>query len=64
MATRFPRDCWTKKCPHFTFWDLSVDDLTCHCDLLKCQIDACDEDFVFRPCPLEDKKDDKSTENV
>ena len=50
---RFPKDCWHKRCPYFHFWDMSVDDITCVCDKLHKQIDACDEDFVFMVCPLE-----------
>lgn len=56
----FPRDCWNKECPHFKVWDMSIDDLACYCDKLDKEIDACDEDFIYYPCPLEDKKDDKS----
>ena len=33
MINRFPKDCWNKKCPHFTVWDLSIDDLCCYCEL-------------------------------
>lgn len=35
MADRFPKDCWEKKCPHFHYWDMSIDDYTCFCDLLN-----------------------------
>jgi len=49
---RFPKDCWSEECPHFNCWDMSIDDLCCYCDLLRVQIDACDEDRVFVFCPL------------
>lgn len=52
MSGRFPKDCWTKKCQHFHVVDLNIDDLSCTCDLLKQQCDACDEDFSFVLCPL------------
>lgn len=39
---RFPKDCWTKDCPHFHVWDMSVDDLCCACDVLDKECDACD----------------------
>ena len=48
---RFPQDC-TTECPHFHAWDMSVDDWTCVCDLLKVQIDDCDSDFQWMYCPL------------
>ena len=56
MMSRFPKDCWDKECPYFHYWDMNVDDLTCFCDKLKKQIDACDEDWCFYICPLEEKK--------
>lgn len=56
MASRFPKDCWDKKCEHFHTWDMSVDDLVCACDILKMECDACDEDYSFVRCPLEAKK--------
>ena len=59
MIHRFPKDCWGKKCPHFKVWDLSIDDLCCHCDLLKVSCDACDEDFSFITCPLKQQNDCK-----
>ena len=52
MADRFPKDCWGKNCPHFKYWDMSIDDLCCSCDLLKIQCDACDEAFSLYICPL------------
>ena len=48
----FPRDC-TKKCPHYKTWDMSVDDWTSYCDLLKEQVDDCDEDYIRFRCPLD-----------
>ena len=50
---KFPKDC-QKNCPHFHTWDMSVDDWTCVCDLLKMQIDDCDMDFKWAYCPLKD----------
>ena len=49
---RFPKDCWTKECPHFHVWDMSVDDLCCACDILDKECDACDEDYCYLTCPL------------
>jgi len=63
---RFPKDCWNKNCEHFHVWDMSVDDLCCACDLLKRECDACDEDYSFLICPLEEKREDfqkKSPDN-
>ena len=48
---RFPKDCWGKNCENFHYYDMSVDDLCCHCDILKMECDACDEDFSFILCP-------------
>lgn len=50
--SRFPRDCWDKKCKHFHVMDMSIDDLVCACDVLQRECDACDEDFCFLRCPL------------
>lgn len=57
MEKRFPRDC-TKECPHFHTWDLSIDDWTSVCDLLKVQIDDCDMDFNWMFCPLKEGAND------
>ena len=59
MEKRFPRDC-TKECPHFHTWDLSIDDWTSVCDLLKVQIDDCDMDFNWMYCPLKEGANDES----
>ena len=50
MNKTFPKDC--AGCPHFKMWDLSVDDYVYFCDILKTQVDACDEDFCHIKCPL------------
>ena len=56
--SRFPKDCWNKQCEHFHVIDMSVDDLLCACDLLdKQECDACDEDYCFLTCPLEEDGD-------
>lgn len=52
---RFPKDCWDKKCIHFHCWDMSVDDICCLCDILQRECDACDEDFSYVRCPLDEK---------
>ena len=49
---RFPKNCWDKNCPHFSTYDMNVDDLLCKCDLLKISCDACAEDFSYFMCPL------------
>lgn len=54
MEQIFPKDCWGKQCPHFHVWDMSVDDLCCCCDLLGEECDACEEDFSYFRCPLEE----------
>lgn len=54
--TMFPRDC-PRDCPHFRAWDMSIDDWTCVCDLLHCQIDECDTDYQQARCPLDDASD-------
>ena len=59
MEKRFHRDC-TKECPHFHTWDLSIDDWTNVCDLLKVQIDDCDMDFNWMYCPLKEGENDES----
>ena len=56
MVKQFPRDCGVD-CEHFRCWDLSIDDLTCVCDILKVQVDLCDCDFVRYKCPLGKEKD-------
>lgn len=50
--SRFPKDCWDKNCPHFKYWDMSVDDLCCRCDLLQEECDACDEEYCNTICPM------------
>ena len=52
---KFPKDC-TRDCPHYQSWDMSVDDWTNVCDLLKVQIDDCDMDFNWMYCPLEEQE--------
>ena len=51
----FPLDC-TIECPHFKTWDLSVDDWTSVCDILKVQVDDCDGDYIRYRCPLDSDK--------
>lgn len=51
---RFPKDCWEKNCQHFHVADMSIDDLHCICDILRAGCDACDEDFCFLLCPLDE----------
>lgn len=52
LTKRFPTGC--DGCQHFKTWDMSIDDWTSYCDVLKVQIDDCDIDFTFHPvCPLE-----------
>lgn len=53
--SRFPKDCWDKNCEHFHYWDMSVDDFCCACDILQRECDACDEDYCYLRCPLEEK---------
>lgn len=48
----FPLDC-TLECPHLHIWDMSVDDWTSVCDILKVQIDDCDTYNIFCRCPLD-----------
>ena len=48
----FPMDC-TTECPHYKIWDMSVDDWTSYCDILKEQVDDCDSDYIRFRCPLE-----------
>lgn len=52
----FPKDCWSKKCKHFVVYDMSIDDLCCHCKLLNVSCDACDEYFSNIECPLKESK--------
>ena len=52
QGRRFPKDCF-RWCPYYDEYDLSVDDLVCHCALLGRQCDMCDEDLSFTPCPIE-----------
>ena len=50
---RFPIDC-PNDCPHHKQWDLSGDDYTHYCDLLKVQMDEFDYGFApFLICPKE-----------
>lgn len=55
MSKYFPMDC--RGCPHYHTWDMSVDDWTSVCDVLKVQIDDCDSDFYKYKCPLNQKED-------
>ena len=57
--SRFPTDCWDKKCEYFSVRDLNIDDLICSCDLLRKECDACDEDYCFLMCP-KDKEAQKA----
>ncbi len=52
---KFPKDC-ERDCPHYHSWDMSVDDWTNACDLLKVQIDDCDMDFKWMYCPLAEQE--------
>lgn len=47
---RFPRDC-DCNCPHYSEYDLSIDDLVGCCSLLKKECDLCDMDFSLYLCP-------------
>lgn len=51
----FPLDC-TTECPHYKTWDMSVDDWTSVCDILKVQVDDCDGDYIRYRCPLDSDK--------
>ena len=51
----FPLDC-TTECPHFKTWDMSIDDWTSVCDILKVQVDDCDGDYIRYRCPLDSDK--------
>jgi len=51
----FPLDC-TMDCLHYKRWDMSIDDWTSYCDLLKELVDDCDVDIISYRCPLEEKK--------
>ena len=51
----FPLDC-TIECQHFKTWDMSVDDWTSGCDILKVQVDDCDGDILRYRCPLDSDK--------
>ena len=54
---RFPIDC-PNDCPHHKQWDLSVDDYTHYCDLLKVQMDEFDYGFApFLVCPKEEESE-------
>jgi hypothetical protein len=52
---RFPKDC-DAKCPHYSCYDLNIDDLVSNCSLLNVQCDDCDMDFSYVICPLEAKE--------
>lgn len=51
---RFPNDC-TKDCPHYSEYDLSIDDLVGSCALLQRSCDLCEGDFCFLLCPLKEE---------
>lgn len=51
----FPLDC-TIDCPHYKTWDMSVDDWTSICDILKVQVDDCDGWIIRYRCPLDSDK--------
>lgn len=48
---RFPKDC-NPKCPHYSNYDLSIDDLVICCDLLNAECDLYDADYNYEVCPL------------
>ena len=48
---RFPRDC-EKDCKYYHEYDMSVDDYTAQCFLLKAGCDLCDEEYCLLLCPL------------
>lgn len=50
---RFPKDC-NYNCPHYSEYDLSIDDLVGCCSLLNKECDLCDSDFSLYLCPKED----------
>ena len=54
--SRFPKDCWDKDCEHFHVTDRSIDDPLCACDVLGYGCDACDEDYCYLRCPLEEQE--------
>ena len=60
MSNRqFPVDC-PADCPHHVFWDLSVDDITHYCDVLKMQVDDYDCGFrAFLPLCTLSKEEEK-----
>ena len=51
---KFPIDC-PLDCTHMKEWDMSIDDWTYKCDILKIQIDGCDTFFKssLPNCPIE-----------
>ena len=59
MANRyFPKDC-LQNCPHYTCYDLSIDDYTNICSKLNLQVDDCDAYgpmYIPRFCPLSDEE--------
>lgn len=64
MAKQFPKDC-TKDCPHYHYWDMSIDDYTNVCDKLDVQVDDCDAYSPFYIplfCPLDATKESTEKE--
>lgn len=55
----FPLDC-TMECPHYKTWDMSVDDWTSYCDLLKVQVDDCVGWVNRHLCPLESERKEET----
>ena len=51
----FPLDC-TTECPHYKTWNMSVDNWTSVCDILKVQVDDCDGVYIRYRCPLDSDK--------
>ena len=61
MPKRFPNDCTIECEYYYDTWDMSVDDWTNVCLLLKMQVDDSDMDYINFPCPL--NQDERSEDD-
>ena len=59
MSKKFPINC-SENCPHYHYWDLSIDDYTNVCDKLQLQVDDMDAYgpfYVPLDCPLAESEE-------
>lgn len=51
----FPRHCKNIDCPHFSYWDSSIDMFKCRCDILQKEVYEEKEHLSMDKCPINKK---------